>query len=245
MKVLFPSKILAHYVEAYYVSFNLDGPSTPFPAISTSYLKFSQAAAILSGQATRPTITKASSGNLRGLGVKLRPGAASALFGIPAHEVTDRVIPLEDILGNTAHELGEQISAAATPADQQKLFEKTFVRFAQQHQDTGNRIEQQAAILRELSTTQVSRLARQLGYSPRHFQRKFNELVGFSPRLYKRISRFEKAVQLIQMSAKSGKMDWSAVAVRCGYTDQAHLIRDFRQFAGQTPTSYLALLQEN
>ncbi len=246
MKILFPSKMLAPYIEAYYVSSNLkqDSPSAQFPAISTSYMKFSPTAAVVSGQATRPTITNADSGSMPGLGVKLRHGAFPALFGIPAYELTDRVIPLEEILGNPANELHEQVTEASTPAVQVQRFEKEFVRFLQKQRGNSHLIEQQAInILRQLSGMQVSELAKRLGYSSRHFQRKLNDFVGLSPRLYKRISRFERALELIQGSAKHGKPDWSAIAAQCGYSDQAHLIRDFRQFAGQTPSVYLATLQ--
>ena len=59
MNVILPGKILAPYVEAYYVSSDLGqaSPSTHFPAISTSYIKFSPTSAVVSGQATKPTMT--------------------------------------------------------------------------------------------------------------------------------------------------------------------------------------------
>ncbi|RPI94300.1 MAG: AraC family transcriptional regulator [Chloroflexi bacterium] len=248
MKVLFPSTFLAPYVEAYYISSDLrqDSPGAHFPAISTSYIKFSSGSAVVSGQATKPTVAVVNLGNETGLGVKLRPGAFPALFGLPAHELTDRVTPLEEILGKTANDLNEQITGAPNSSAQVGRFERTFVRFAQRHRENSHLIERQAAtILRQLSTMQVSNLAERLGYSSRHFQRKINDYVGLSPRLYKRIVRFEKALELIQRSARRGNMDWSALAVICGYTDQAHFIRDFRQFAGQTPVAYLVSLQGN
>lgn len=241
MNVLFPGKVLVPYVEAYYVSSNLgqDSPGKPFPAVSSSYMKFSAAAAIVSGQATRPTSAELDPNDTTGLGVKLRPGAFATLFGIPAHELTDRVIPLEAILGNTARAWNDCIAAAQTPSAQVKRFEKIFAHFVQS-QPGRHPVEPQAVpLLRQLPTMQVAKLAESLGYSPRHFQRKLNELVGFSPRLYKRIARFEKALAQIHKMSKQGKIDWSALAVGGGYSDQAHFIRDFRRFAGQTPAAYL------
>lgn len=246
MKVLFPGKILSPYIECYFISSSSrqDSSKTRFPAISTGYIKFSPPSAVVSGQTTKPTITDVNSVNMTGLGVKLRPGAFPALFGIPAHELTDRVISLEDVLGNTANELNEQLTEASTSSAQVQRFERMFVRFVREQDDRDHLLEQEAiALLRQLSTMQVSEVAGRLGYSSRHFQRKLNELVGLSPRLYKRIARFEKALELIQLSSKHRKIDWSAMAVRCGYSDQAHFIHDFRQFAGQTPASYLATLQ--
>ncbi|HSN24567.1 MAG TPA: DUF6597 domain-containing transcriptional factor, partial [Methylomicrobium sp.] len=195
MNVILPGKILAPYVEAYYISSDLGQASLSihFPAISTSYIKFSPTSAVVSGQATKPMTAAASFSNVTGLGVKLRAGAFRALFGIPAHELTDRVVQLEEVLGNTANELHDQITEAPTPVDRIQRFERNFVRFVQRHADSRDVMEQQTVILlQELSTSQVSKLAERLGYSPRQFQRKLNELIGFSPRLYKRIFRFEK-----------------------------------------------------
>lgn len=241
MNVLFPGKILAPYVEAYFVWSNPGpaSPGKPFPAVSSSYMKFSAAAAIISGQATRPTSAGLDPGNRTGLGVKLRPGAFPVLFGIPAHELTDRMIPLKDVLGNTANEWNECIASAQTPAAQVKRFEKIFAHFVQS-QPNRHSLEPHAILwLRQLPTMQVSKLAESLGYSPRHFQRKLNEWVGFSPSLYKRISRFENALEAIQNMSRQGRVDWSALAIQCGYSDQAHFIRDFREFAGETPAAYL------
>lgn len=248
MKVLFPSTFLAPYVEAYYISSDLrqDSPGAHFPAISTSYIKFSSGSAVVSGQATKPTVAVVDLGNETGLGVKLRPGAFPALFGLPAHELTDRVAPLEEILGKTANELNEQIVGAPNPSAQVGCFESTFARFVEKHYESSHLIERQAAtILRQLSTMQVSNLAERLGYSSRHFQRKINDYVGLSPRLYKRIVRFERTLELIQRSAQREQIDWSGIAVVCGYTDQAHFIHEFRQFAGQTPVAYLVSFQGN
>ncbi len=246
MKVLFPGKILAPYIEAYYVSSHLrqDTANAHFPAGSTGYIKFSRTSTIVAGQATRPTTADASPGEMNGLGVKLRLGAFPALFGIPAGEVTDRVILLEDVLGNTADELNEQIVEAPTSSVQIQCFERIFARFVQRHKDSSHSIEQQALVLlRQFSTAQVSKLAERLGYSPRHLRRRLNDFVGFSPRLYKRISRFERALESIHISSRREKIDWSALAAACGYSDQAHFIREFRQFAGQTPAVYFASLR--
>ena len=247
MQVLFPGRILEPYIEAYYVSSSSrQTGSNPahFPAVSTGYIKFSPEAAIVTGQSTRPAMAEVSPGSRDGFGVKLRAGALPALFGIPASEVTDRVIPLEGILGNRADELTEQIADAPTPSTQVQRFEKAFMGFIQRRSADSHLLEQQAlAMLRQSAGQPVSKLAEGLGYSPRHFQRKLNDFAGLSPRLYRRITRFERAVELIQVSAQHGTLDWSALAAACGYNDQAHFIRDFHRFAGQTPVMYLGSLK--
>ncbi len=70
-------------------------------------------------------------------------------------------------------------------------------------------------------------------FSARHHRRRFEEAVGIPPKLLARIQRFQQALQ------KLGSMPIAHAALDCGYYDQAHLIRDFRQFAQTTPSAWL------
>jgi len=242
-KVLFPSEALAPYVEAYYLSTDLQqGTLTArFPAISTSYIKLSSGTAVVSGQATKPTVTDAGSGDLAGLGVKLRAGAFYTLFGIPACELTNQVIGLDEVLGHAATDLIEQLAEEANPLGRVRCLERTLMRLAQRdnrHDDLST--QQMVAAMRRLPTMPIAQLAGELGYSARQLQRKLNCVIGLSSRLYKRIYRFEKALDLIHASVGHKPISWSAVALACDYSDQAHFIRDFHEFAGCTPGRYLA-----
>src|SRR6185436_21146188 len=79
-------------------------------------------------------------------------------------------------------------------------------------------------------------VARWLGISTRQLERRFKDRVGISPKLFSRMQRFQRVFRAIG----GGRPDWARVAVECGYHDQAHLIRDFRDFAGETPAVLLA-----
>lgn len=69
--------------------------------------------------------------------------------------------------------------------------------------------------------------------SPRQYRRRFEAAVGISPKLLDRIQRFQRSLHLM------GSVPLAEVALSCGYYDQAHLIRDWRQFAGVTPSVWL------
>jgi len=71
--------------------------------------------------------------------------------------------------------------------------------------------------------------------SARRFIELFRRYVGVTPKLYCRIRRFQRALGELH---RIKQMDWSAVALECGYYDQSHFIRDFRQFSGLTPSAY-------
>ena len=243
VKVLTPSPPLLPYIEAYYFT----SPDTPphhptahFPAGSRSYVKFSPPSGILSGQTTLPAEI-VTDWETEGFGIKLRMGAVYALFGIPAHAITNRVVDLEDVLGNTAHELAERIATSSTLAKKIRHVEEVFARLTLKSDKKSFSTELAALqVLANGRSSTISRLAEQLGYSPRQLQRKMNDFIGLTPRLFKRISRFEKACRLIQTSARKEGPAWSDIAFLCGYSDQAHFIRDFREFAGYTPAAFVS-----
>jgi transcriptional regulator GlxA family with amidase domain len=91
-------------------------------------------------------------------------------------------------------------------------------------------------MLRAGGLVEIGDVAAGVGLSPRQFERRFRAEVGLPPKLFCRIQRFQRIFQALE----SGPAKWADVAVDCGYYDQAHLIRDFRAFAGETPVELMA-----
>ncbi len=83
----------------------------------------------------------------------------------------------------------------------------------------------------------VNALARLLGSGERRLQRTFAGEIGLSPKMIVRILRTQRAMRLAL--AHPG-LTWAQVAAHSGYHDHAHLVRDFRRFALQTPTAFRA-----
>jgi AraC-like DNA-binding protein len=246
IKVFYPSIQISPYIESYYFTLPTEVQGyqfMPFPAVSCGYLKFSTQSSLVSGQTISPTRI-ASNVDLTGFGVKLRIGAIYTLFGIPAYELTNRTVTLDDILGNSAAELIERISESPTVMQKIKHIENAFIQLAQQNSRKNFSVE--FAILESLTrdhSISISRLAEEFGYSPRQLQRKLNNFIGLPPRLFKRINRFEKILDAIQNSTRQKNLSWSNLAFSWGYSDQAHFVRDFREFTGRTPTTYIADLK--
>ena len=80
----------------------------------------------------------------------------------------------------------------------------------------------------------MSAIARRLGCSPRQLERLFAAGVGLSPKELSRIARFQS---LLRLAGREPAASWADLAVRGGYADQAHLVREFKAFSGATPTS--------
>jgi AraC-like DNA-binding protein len=83
----------------------------------------------------------------------------------------------------------------------------------------------------------IAEVTGSIGLSPKRFIERFKAQVGVQPKRYCRILRFQRA---LARAEQGGGVDWTRVAVDCGYFDQAHFIHDFRSFAGITPTGYQA-----
>jgi transcriptional regulator GlxA family with amidase domain len=85
----------------------------------------------------------------------------------------------------------------------------------------------------------IGTLTEETGWSARHLIARFREEIGVTPKLAARILRFERVVARVEQARGVG---WADIAYDCGYYDQAHLNRDFRQFAGTSPTAFAAAL---
>ena len=82
----------------------------------------------------------------------------------------------------------------------------------------------------------VAEVVDKAGFSQRRFIQLFGEQVGLTPKIFSRVSRFQRVVQIAHGARE---IDWADLALDCGYYDQAHFIHDFQSFAGITPSTYL------
>lgn len=169
------------------------------------------------------------------LGVQFRPGGAFPFFGLPADELQDRTVSLEDLWGAEAVCLRDRILAAATPEERCRILEGALLARAR----SLARHPAVAFAVRELRRQRtVASVLEQVGFSQRHFIQLFRRQVGLTPKLYCRVQRFQAVLHRLQ--GIGSEVDWAEVALSCGYFDQAHFIRDFRSFSGLTPSAYLA-----
>lgn len=99
------------------------------------------------------------------------------------------------------------------------------------------RCEAAVALLSADPTRQVADIAAELGVSHGHLDRQFTEQVGLSPRTLARILRMRTLLKSIDVH---GSVGWAEKAAELGWSDQAHLIRDFKRHTGVTPSEYVA-----
>ena len=177
-------------------------------------------------------------GAIECLDLKLTPLGAYTLLGAPMSELTNQVTDLADVLGADAARLSERLANTADPATRFAVLDA----FLSARADAGPEPAREVAwAWRRLVTTHgavpVSELAQEVGWSRRHLVTRFHQQVGLSPKTVARVIRFSHLLRRVEAAGPGG---WSRIAAECGYYDQAHMNRDFREFAGTTPTDYLA-----
>jgi AraC-like DNA-binding protein len=175
---------------------------------------------------------------VRTVAVRFRPGAAGAFLGVPLHPLTDGRAELPDLWGRSAADRLDDALWTDELADRQRiaLVERELLRRlggAQQVRAATLGQRAVAAIEAAHGAIPVETLADTLGISRQHLALQFRQQVGLAPKLYARICRFRRALALLRDPGRDG--DLAALAADCGYFDQSHLIRDFRDFAGGTP----------
>ena len=203
----------------------------PFAELDNAGRASPQRRALVAGQLTAP-FRLASRPGADVIGIRLRTGAAHRLVA-PQRELTGRVVPLADVVRGLEPRL---LDAARTETDLRRRAASLGAALARalSPRPTGA-VEAAVALLESGRPGTIGELARSVGLTPRTLQRRFRAEVGIDPTLLRRILRFRAAFRLLER-LPPGR--WSRVAPRVGYFDQAHLIRDFRRFAGAAPSVF-------
>jgi transcriptional regulator GlxA family with amidase domain len=177
------------------------------------------------------------------VGIRFRSAGARSVLGFPAAEATGRVERLSDYRARLA---GELLSAAAITqrrkgAKTPRLNEERVAALAQVlarfvRDEPPLLVAEAVRCLDQAKAPPMHAVAARLGVTRRTLERRVLHEVGLAPQMLHRVFRFRRAFRLLD-EAPPGT--WARVAHAAGYFDQAHLIREFRRFAGAAPTAFL------
>jgi AraC-like DNA-binding protein len=164
--------------------------------------------------------------------VCLRSDAASRIVRAPLKEFANTTIHLANLFRASEVAMCDEMLAAAHTSKERIAGIQTFLlRHLRPHDDTlANAI---ALHLRKNPTMPIHSLAAKLGFSARHLTREFNAAFGISPKRFARLARFQKI-----LAERRQSQSWAEVAYACGLTDQAHLVREFQDIVGESPTAF-------
>jgi len=178
----------------------------------------------------------------QGMQLSLTPSGAHRFFGLPMAELTGRSVALRDLLPRAHRTLAERLHEQ-TGWDAR--FDVVEALLEQRFGEAGTRLEPvDWAIARILATggaLDIGELVRQIGYSHKQVLRQFRQRAGVAPKLLARIARFDRVLRDVRGGPAAG---WAELAALHGYYDQAHLVRDVKQFTGFTPTQLRSAAEE-
>jgi AraC-like DNA-binding protein len=171
--------------------------------------------------------------------IRFKPGGASAFLGVPASEIADRVITLDDLWGAEVERLRERLSVARDPHDMLDVLQDALLARARvvraSESDSARLARHAVSLLRDRETPiRVRALARTLGISDRHLRRAFEAIVGIRPKEFARMVRLQRAIRAARTNTP-----WTEIAAHAGYYDQAHMIAEFHALIGATPTAFM------
>lgn len=194
------------------------------------------------GAMTKPLFVRDAAPRLF-IGVRFRPGRAYGAFGIPAIEATDGQIPFESLSLDPQREL-DHIARQVTDAGRVTAVIE-LVRRRVRAADAAP-LSVRAAVHRIISADgnlRVALLANEIGLTRQQLARQFATHVGLSPKVFARVMRARAVLARVDAARAAhppaGSVNWSALALELGYYDQPHLIDDFREITGSTPTEWL------
>jgi AraC-like DNA-binding protein len=208
----------------------------PFERVSVSGDVSKQAATLFAGQLTEQ-LTLKPTGAVAVLGVRFHPHGAWPLFRVPQYEVTGLTLDVEELspeLSRALRAIRDQTDDVGTAVSLvQRVLERRIadLRFDRRVQvATRTIVDTDGAV-------SIDVLAERVALTRRHLERLFLHAVGLPPKRLARIARFQKAVRMLAEIDPRGR--GAMTAAQCGYADQAHFIRDFRQLAGCSPSEHV------
>jgi AraC-like DNA-binding protein len=193
-------------------------------------------ASFVAGLSDAPVIIE-HPGIQNGIEVNLTPLGARRLLGVPMNELTNRVVALDDVVSD-ADLLAERLHGAPTWAERFDLLDAVLARRLAETLPPPPEIAWAWGRLRAShGAYPVVAMASELGWSRRRLGDAFRDQLGLPPKLLARLLRFDRVVARLR---EEDPERWADVAHDAGYYDQAHFNREFREFAGVTPSAFVA-----
>jgi AraC-like DNA-binding protein len=191
------------------------------------------------GPRARPLFIEKETRDCDIVAIRLVPWVAHRVLGVPAAELRENMVDLDEFWGSVVQETRERLHVTTDARARLSIIEQAVA-----HRVTRSEVTDESALARRLCdaaeaepSLTVGALAARYGLTHRRVIEIFDRTVGLKPKAYWRVRRLRRVFHL---SDASPRLSWTTIAHRCGYYDQAHLINDFRQLTGILPSEYVA-----
>lgn len=175
-----------------------------------------------------------SDGGAECIQVDFTPLGAYRLLGAAVADLSGRMVDIVDVLGPQGHYLRDRLGETVSWQARIELVEQ-FVAARAIHRPSPEIAFAYRHLKRSGGQARISDLSREIGWSRKHFAHRFAAEIGLGPKAVARMIRFHHACRL----ALAGSAGWARIAADAGYSDQAHLVREFGELAGETPSAWV------
>jgi AraC-like DNA-binding protein len=170
--------------------------------------------------------------------VVFQPNGIHQLLGIPAHEFLDSIIPVEDVFDKKIKILQESLFKQNNQIRIELL--NSFFNSLIASKTTSNQFlidHSLSFIIKNKGQFSIKQLVEYTGYTERHLERKFKECIGLNPKKFGNVVRLHHFLKLLK--DKPDDTNLTTICYDAGFSDQSHLIKDFKKHTGITPTEYV------
>lgn len=209
---------------------------SPFAEVDRAGRSLKQPAAVACGQLTRPLVLH-SSLDAGMIGIRFQPSGMAPFLAASMQSLTDARVPAEDLFVDIDR-LIEDIVESSNDAQRIAACNRFLMRSIDLDREDSSIRRALDKVMHTCGNISVESLCTLMGTSRRSLELAFQREVGTSPKMYCRITRFRHLFDAMSESGPS--VNWLQIALESGFFDQPHMIRDFRRFAGDSPTSFLA-----
>lgn len=168
------------------------------------------------------------------VGARFRPAAASAALRVSAADLLDEEIPLNDVWGRHAEREAARVTDGRTLAAKLAAMDVAIVDGLKRAASPDRAVLAATDWLAKRPASRVSELESVTGLSARQLQRRFVAAVGYGPKTFQRVLRFQRVLDLGRNDTRGGR-DLASLALDAGFADQAHMTREFQDLSGLTP----------
>jgi len=207
---------------------------TPFRRIRNNASR-TQDGAFLVGQLTECFVLENnSSANV--MGVRFKPAGTATFMPFALSEIQNEEITLESLWGRAGRSLQDAVIHAKSDADRIRVIERFLMGRLQPERVDPRLGEAVRLIEHHRGRITVSDISASVGWSLRQLERQFLNRIGIGPKALIRTLRFQT---LLQLALSGTTPNWASFAIDCGFFDQAHLIHEFKRFAGEPSEVFL------
>jgi AraC-like DNA-binding protein len=171
-------------------------------------------------------------------GIRFKPEGIYHTFGTPASEVHQSFVDMENIAGRKFSEVCSKLRETSSATQMISLAEEYLLKNISSSRINLYYLNRAAEIIRQRKgNISITELSGKVYISTRQLEREFRQKLGISPKSYMRIARLNEVNRKIQ---NGERVDLTSISYAAGYSDQAHFIRDFRQFTGESPKVFIS-----